>query len=124
MKQDTDQIKTAYTEIAQRMLEFREENVTPIEADFHGLCIGSHLAESLYANQASHHKSCNLLFSSSKLALAKERKSKVNLQSDNNEPGTRRESGKIIRWGSNAFTHSFFVSFTEALLVTVLLAFL
>lgn len=95
-KQDTDQIKTVYAEIAQRMLEFREENVMPIEVDLHGLCIGGNLAESLYANQGSHHKSCKLLFSSSKLALAKERKSKVDLQSDNNEPDTRRQSGKSI----------------------------
>ena len=68
-------------EIAKSMLEFRGKNVTPIEVDFYSLSIGGNLGESLYANQACHHKSCKMLSSSSKLVLAKERKSKV----DNNE---------------------------------------
>ena len=83
-----------------------EENVPPIEVDFHGLCNGGNLAELLHANQVSHRKSCKFLFSSSKLALVNERKSKVDLQSDNNAPDTRRQFGKIIRWGSNALTDS------------------
>ena len=81
-----------------------EENVPPIEVDFHGLCNGGNLAELLHANQVSHRKSCKLLFSSSKLALVNERKSKVDLQSDNNAPDTRRQFGKIIWWGSSALT--------------------
>ena len=67
---DCDKIRANYSELAERMLQFKTEGVMPFNIDFNALSGSDDLGQSLYCNQASHHKSCKLLFSSSKLAFS------------------------------------------------------
>ena len=52
---------------------------------------GSDLGQSLYNNRASHHKSCKLLFSTSKLASTKKRK-KIETNDDRDQGDSRQKS--------------------------------
>ena len=68
--QEQAHIYNLYNEVAQRINEFKNEHVMPVEMNLDILSVGGDLGLSLYNNRASHHKSCKLLFSTSKLLSA------------------------------------------------------
>ena len=68
--QEQAHIYNLYNEVAQRINEFKNEHVMPVEMNLDILSVGGDLGPSLYNNRASHHKSCKLLFSTSKLLSA------------------------------------------------------
>ena len=96
---DQEKVKTAYSELAGRMLEFDSENIMPIEVDLVALAAGGNLGQTLYENKASHHKSCKLMFSATKLELAKERKcsnQEVSTPIPKSQPVQIRRTGKKL----------------------------
>ena len=91
--QDINRIKIIYSELAERLFEFKSENVLPFDVNLNNWCNHEDLGVAMYDNQAKHHKSCKLLFSASKLTLAKKKKKKDNTEEQVCEQKCRRKSG-------------------------------
>lgn len=67
MKATSAKPRELYHQLAERLIQYRNADMMPMEVDFSSLEDGGNLGESLYKHSALHHKSCKLLFSSSKL---------------------------------------------------------
>ena len=86
-----------YFELAQRIMTFKSPDVMPIEIDFPSLEDGCELGQSLHDHSAKHHKSCKLMFNSTKLNRAlKQTKSQNYLTTtpESSVPVHTRSSGK------------------------------
>ena len=67
MKSTSAEPRELYHQLAERLIQYRNADMMPLEVEFSSLEDGGNLGESLYKHGAVHHKSCKLLFSSSKL---------------------------------------------------------
>ena len=89
--------KQVYFELARRIMIFRSHDVMPIEIDFPSLEDGCELGQSLYDHSAKHHKSCKLMFNSTKLNRALKLTKSQNYSTTTTEssvPVHTRSSGK------------------------------